>query len=216
MKVLNAAVEAAVTAAMTTTKSGSVSSAVVNAAVNAAIAASQLVEAPPPVNPLPPRVQQQTLTFTSAEATNISENATNLDMSDYEDFTTTVNAPQMQNSDTLQNSNIVENSPPMMNGGGNSGINVQTSRQPVLVVPLNMTSNSGPAEYLQSPAPGAPPTFAVDTSRSIQPTSGRSRGSRSTSPSSNSGERVNVTKLGSSTPDSSITPATRVTVVKGS
>jgi hypothetical protein len=103
-------------------------------------------------------------------------------------------------------------------GGGNysgNSVNVQTTTQPVLVVPLSMTSQPS-AQLVKSPAPGAPATFAVDTS-SLTPSQPRSRsGSGSSSRASTPGgsSRVNVTKTGGSSESMPAAPNTRVTVVK--
>ena len=102
----------------------------------------------------------------------------------------------------------------MSGGGGNNNsnqVNVQTSTQPVLVVPLSMVPNTAPpAEFLQSPAPGTPPTFAVDT-HSVGMEGGAKR-SRSSSPSG----KVNVSKMGASSgSEAPVAASTRVTVVKG-
>jgi len=96
-----------------------------------------------------------------------------------------------------------------------SEVNVQTSTQPVLVVPLNMAQQAPPAEYIGSATPGAPPTFAVDTSQramgaagfgqpQVQPRRNPSRSPQRPAPSSGSqinsntvaSTRVNVIKEG--------------------
>lgn len=59
----------------------------------------------------------------------------------------------------------------VMEGGGQppqsttrqNSVNVQTSNQPVLVIPMNV-GQTAPTELIQPPMPGAPATFAVDTS----------------------------------------------------
>jgi DNA-directed RNA polymerase II subunit RPB2 len=45
-----------------------------------------------------------------------------------------------------------------------SGINVQTTSQPVLVVPLSVNQAPAPTEIIQAPTPNTPATIAVDTS----------------------------------------------------
>ena len=45
-----------------------------------------------------------------------------------------------------------------------SGINVQTTSQPVLVVPLSVNQAPAPTELIQAPTPNTPATIAVDTS----------------------------------------------------
>jgi len=197
-RVLNAAVEAAVNAVLssTTTNSGSINSETVNAAVNAAIAATNAVpEVEEPLNSQASLLK--TLTFAPATQTeNVSE-ATNLGNEDYEEFPETKSQNQSQQNQSQQNQ-----------------VSVQTSTQPVLVVPLNMVQNTAPpAEMLQSPAPGAPPTFTVDTKSASMNMEGGKRSSRSSSPSS---EKVSVTKMSSpSGSESPVSPSTRVTVVKG-
>jgi DNA-directed RNA polymerase II subunit RPB2 len=79
-------------------------------------------------------------------------------------------------------------------------VNVQTSSQPVLVVPLSM-QQAAPTEMIPPAAPGAPSTIAVDTSESAmrgitsRPPSRRPSGS-STNASTNA--TVTVNKVGSS------------------
>ena len=55
----------------------------------------------------------------------------------------------------------------LQGGGGNSsngsGVNVQTTSQPVLVIPMNV-GQAAPTEIIRSPIAGAPSTIAVDTS----------------------------------------------------
>jgi len=224
MRVLNAAVEAAVNAALnSTTTSASVNAAVVNAAVNAAISATNAM---PEVEAQPQPMSLQTMTFAPATQTNISE-PSGLQMDDYEEFPSGENngsnnsSNSSNNNDSSNSSNNGSNNngsyntnTNMSGGGGNnssSQVNVQTSTQPVLVVPLSMVPNKAPpAEFLQSPAPGAPPTFAVDT-HSVGMEGGAKR-SRSSSPSG----KVNVSKMGASSgSEAPVAASTRVTVVKG-
>jgi len=70
-------------------------------------------------------------------------------------------------------------------GGGK--VSIQTASGPVLVVPMNVTHA---AQRIASPAPGAPATYAIETSPSAMKSIGlesgnsrRSASSRSTSPS---------------------------------
>jgi hypothetical protein len=90
--------------------------------------------------------------------------------------------------------------------GGGQGVNVQTTSQPVLVIPLNMNKPADPTQVIPAPAPGAPQTIAVDTSpnamRGIgaaQPprnnTSQKKRNIGAPAPSV-----VNVSKVGGSAP----------------
>jgi hypothetical protein len=94
--------------------------------------------------------------------------------------------------------------PQMQQQQQQQGVNVQTTNQPVLVVPLSM--NQGPArtEMIPPPAPGAPSTLAVDTSanamRGIAPAAApnaqRPRNNRSASPGAGAPANVTVNKLG--------------------
>jgi hypothetical protein len=81
-------------------------------------------------------------------------------------------------------------------------------------VPLNMVQNQAPpAEFMRAPAPGTPPTFAVDTSTAGPPMEGggrRTPRSRSQSPGTN---RVSVKKMGGES-EGPVPASTRVTVVK--
>ena len=123
------------------------------------------------------------------------------------------NSSSGSNNNSSSGSN--NSSRPTQQGGSvqrDSGINVQTSTQPVLVVPLNMSSQPS-AQYLKSPAPGAPATFAVDTS-TLTPSQPTRNGGSSRSQSPNASPRVNVTKTGGSSESAPAAPNTRVTVVK--
>lgn len=177
-KVLNAAVNAAVNAAIsTTTRPGStqaqVNAAAVNAAVNAAIAATNRVEGPTGAAAAAPpsAAAAQALTFTP-----VAPPGTAAPASAVPDLTPSLNTGPL----------AVEGLPPGMSevdvdaeipvqGGGGPGpqhapVNVQTSGQPVLVVPLNVggaPAMAPPAEYVQPPIGGAPATFAVDTSERV-------------------------------------------------
>jgi DNA-directed RNA polymerase II subunit RPB2 len=79
-------------------------------------------------------------------------------------------------------------------------VNVQTSSQPVLVVPLSM-QQAAPTEMIPPAAPGAPATIAVDTSenamRGIAPRP-PSRRPSSTNANVNTNGNVTVNKVGSS------------------
>jgi hypothetical protein len=74
-------------------------------------------------------------------------------------------------------------------------------------------SSQPSAQYLKSPAPGAPATFAVDTS-TLTPSQPKRSGGSSRSQSPNASPRVNVTKTGGSSESAPAPPNTRVTVVK--
>jgi hypothetical protein len=55
-----------------------------------------------------------------------------------------------------------------MGGSRGGGVNVQTSTQPVLVVPLNI-GQAGPKDsYIPGPSPDAPSTYSIDTSANEQ------------------------------------------------
>lgn len=81
-------------------------------------------------------------------------------------------------------------------------VNVQTSSQPVLVVPLSM-QQAAPTEMIPPAAPGAPSTIAVDTSENAmrgitsRPPSRRPSGTN-TNANSNPNATVTVNKVGSS------------------
>ena len=243
-KVLNAAVEAAVNASLKTgnTAGRKVSSEVVSAAVNAAIAASKeseirtaQSEVVVPAN----TTEVQTLSFSApgpsiplprpTEMGPVISEPSGLSEGDYESLSQENDSGNSANSaNSISGSRERESSQESYNGrGGGQGyqqgqgsVNVQTSSQPVLVVPLNMTSQQGgqgQAQYLNSAAPGAPATFAVDTSTITNPSAPRSQSnSRSASPSRNNAQKVSVTKTGGGGPPSPTPANTRVTVVKHS
>lgn len=105
------------------------------------------------------------------------------------------------------------------NANQSNSVNVQTSTQPVLVVPLNVAQQAPPAQMIQSGIPGAPATFAVDTSDSAMNAVGLSNAkpatrSRSGSNASNSSanSRVSVNKLGASASDNVSNSASNVKV----
>ena len=226
-RILNAAVEAAVNASLNSGSTSTrpsmsrVSPAVVNAAVNAAISAakeSQQRESQGEVEAPVNTTEVQTLAFSapgpSIPIPQISE-PSGLGEEDFEVMPGEGSQNSNQGSQQ-QNSQQGSQQQNIQQGGGNAGngVNVQTSTQPVLVVPLNMMqgTTSQPAQYMSSPAPGAPATFAVDTGNiTAQPRSrSNSRGSAS---STGTSSRVNVTKSGGGAeppPPSN----TRVTVVK--
>jgi hypothetical protein len=56
-----------------------------------------------------------------------------------------------------------QSQPQQGGGGGGGGVNVQTSNQPVLVIPMNVGA-AAPTEFYRPPMSGAPGTIAVDTS----------------------------------------------------
>ena len=81
-------------------------------------------------------------------------------------------------------------------------VNIQTTNQPVLVVPLSMNKAPEPTQVIPPPAPGAPSTLAVDTSTNAMrgvvppPAPQRPRNNRGTSPGAPA--NVTVNKLGGS------------------
>jgi hypothetical protein len=228
-RVLNAAVEAAVNAALTTsTVPGKVNSAVVNAAVNAAIAASNEMPAatndsnwgsvPPPPPGAPGSAIQQAkppplgaLQFTSAAPTQTSMQAPTpllaqtqgLGEDDYDAFP--------EDSDVAPGLAM-----PQQQQQQQSQVNVQTTTQPVLVVPLNMAQQqTSPAEYLGSAVPGAPPTFAVDTGPRSMASAGLPAATAAPTINRRSASRSpGATRAQSSQINSATAPSTRVNVIK--
>jgi DNA-directed RNA polymerase II subunit RPB2 len=112
--------------------------------------------------------------------------------------------------------------PVAANNARSNGVNVQTTSQPVLVIPMNI-GTAAPTEAISPPMPGAPTTLAVDTSERAMrglnlPATGQNRRS-------NSGNRavgsvparanavVNVQREGSTTPTNS-NANVRVSVTK--
>jgi len=244
LDVLNAAVAAAVTATLNTTTmgtstststrenigkngvSGSVNAAIINAAVNAAVKAASFASNLVPEEGMSPWAPQPTTTQLPQSMSFVA--ATTTQQQQQQQPSTNISAPMdfgEGDYDEIPMNGGAMNSPPMnsapMNSPPNNSVNVQTTTQPVLVVPLSMVPTTNPAaQFLPSPAPGAPPTFAVDTNdagRGMEGGSwgsggGRTRGpgrSRSASPSSGRGS---ASAEASSAP---IAPTTRVTVVKG-
>jgi len=76
----------------------------------------------------------------------------------------------------------------------------QVQSQPYMVVPFSVNQAPAPTEFIPPPAPGAPPTLAVDTSQNAM--RGFSAPSRPTSPRRNAPQNssgvVSVSKMGSS------------------
>jgi DNA-directed RNA polymerase II subunit RPB2 len=225
-RILNAAVEAAVNAALTTsTIPGKVDSAVVNAAVNAAIAASKNVpEEVIPVQSTTTSLPTGTLQFTSA-ASNPIQNVFNQPVNvglDEDDYDTFPNDSDVNPGISMPVNRQAQGQPMMQRGGSmleqsnTSQVNVQTSTQPVLVVPLNMTQQQAPpAEYIGTAVAGAPPTFAVDTgersmkSIGLDAPPGNQRRSASRSPG-----RAMPQGSSSQQINSSMNSTTRVNVIK--
>jgi hypothetical protein len=93
-------------------------------------------------------------------------------------------------------------------------VNVQTTNQPVLVVPLNVAQQQAPpAEYLGQSVPGAPATFAVDTGE-------RAMNATGFQPQNNSGRNRSRTPRASNAPqqsnqiDANTNPSTKLNVIK--
>jgi DNA-directed RNA polymerase II subunit RPB2 len=113
----------------------------------------------------------------------------------------------------------LSNQPPVALTTPNNSVNVQTTNQPVLVVPLSMNRNPAPTELIQPPAPGAPSTLAVDTSPNalsgIAPprsnTPNRNKRSNSPTPAPSV---VNVNKVGGGMPSAAQAANVRVNVSK--
>jgi DNA-directed RNA polymerase II subunit RPB2 len=225
-RVLNAAVEAAVNAALTTsTVPGKVNSAVVNAAVNAAIAASNAMPeevAEPTVTRQPMSASMGNLQFTSAAPQQLAQPTVDegLGEDDYdvfpEDSEVNTGLDMPRRSQQLQNLNQYQNQNQNQN---QSQVNVQTTTQPVLVVPLNMAQQQAPpAEYMGSAAPGAPPTFSVDTSQRAMGAAGfgepQIQRNRSASRSASRSPGRSVAQSSGPQINSSTAANTRVNVIK--
>ena len=171
-RVLNAAVEAAVNAVVnasaTSTTPARLNAAAVNAAVSAAMAATKDVPLDEKVAPAASaNAPSQNLVFSPAFA-NAAAAAPS-------------GAPDLEeaNLDEMPEGEPINSAPTAPAPVQNSQVNVQTSTQPVLVVPLNVGAaapTAPPAEFMNSPAPGAPPTFAVDTSERAMNATGLSGG----------------------------------------
>lgn len=232
-RVLNAAVEAAVNAVVnsgTTTSPERMNAAAVNAAVNAAVAAARNVpaEAAAP-NAAAVQPVSQNLTLVPAASLNTAAPAfgaegleeADLDMlPEGEPVNAGINNAGLGNSTQayVNQANAAMNQRSFQQGGA-QGVNVQTSTQPVLVVPLSVGNQAPPAQFIPPPAPGAPPTFAVDTDERSMAAAGLSGGwaprsrpaSRSSSPRGPAPPRSRATSNG--VPES-IAPNTKVTVTK--
>jgi DNA-directed RNA polymerase II subunit RPB2 len=91
----------------------------------------------------------------------------------------------------------------------------QVQSQPYMVVPFSVNQAPAPTEFIPPPAPGAPPTLAVDTSQNAMKSFGAP--SRPTSPRRNGPQNssgvVSVSKMGSS-PAASQSANVRVSVNK--
>jgi hypothetical protein len=242
---VNAALNSGSVSTSTLASGKKVSSEVVVAAVNAAVAAAkeeQKVSEEQSANEAVNTTEVQTLAFSTPAPViplpQISE-PLGLGDEDYENLpgTESQNSPSSNlnslnsnlsnssssntnsNSKSSSSQNYNNTSPMQQQGGAyhnDNGVNVQTTTQPVLVVPLNVSRQSS-AQMLGSPAPGAPATFAVDTSSlgaGVPSAGAKTTPSRGSSPGRT--PRVSVIKTGGSSETAPATPNTRVTVVKHS
>lgn len=233
-RVLNAAVEAAVNAVVnsgTTTSPERMNAAAVNAAVNAAVAAARNVPAEDAsfnattANAVQPLTQNLTLVpaSNSAAPTFGAEGLQEADLDmlpEGEPVNAGISNNGLGNSAQayVNQANAAMNQRPLQQGGA-QGVNVQTSTQPVLVVPLSVGNQAPPAQFIHPPAPGAPPTIAVDTDERSMAAAGLSGGwaprsrpaSRSSSPRGPAPPRSRATSNG--IPES-IAANTKVTVTK--
>ena len=92
----------------------------------------------------------------------------------------------------------------------------QAQSQPYMVVPFSVNQAPAPTEFIPPPAPGAPPTLAVDTSQNAMKSFGspsRPTSPRRSAPQNSSGV-VSVNKMGSSSPAPSQSANVRVSVNK--
>ena len=215
-KVLNAAVEAAVNATLNSNMNSKprMNAAAVTAAVNAAVAAANNIGASGPDEPkMVSQQQTQNLTFTPANMPSqqpMLSDATPLGDEDFDELPS--DQPQSQPQPQQQQSQQQQQQAP---------INVQTSQQPVMIIPMNVGQQAPPAQMVQSGIPGAPPTFAVDTSadalrsaglNALPQSNSAQRRSRSNSP--NGPGRVSVNKVGAPSEAMSSNPNVRVSVNK--
>jgi hypothetical protein len=239
-RVLNAAMEAAMNAVVNTTTRGDVTaqrlnSVAVNAAVNAAMAAAR--EAPLDASGITAptsSVLPQNMVFTPAN-TSVAINTARLaqaptstsgeleeaDLDAMPEGAPIASEQQPGTSSLPQ----IQQQPVVMTGGSQASapVNVQTSTQPVLVVPLNVGQAQAPAaQYLPPPVGGAPPTFAVDTSEQAMAAAGLSSGyapqarSRAASRSASPGTRPRAQSGANSSGNSAAlsAPNVKVNVVK--
>ena len=149
------------------------------------------------------------------------------------------NAPAGLQEDDLKglpfaDEGAAEAAPAAAQGGGgqaappqrNTSVNVQTSSQPVLVIPMSVGVSS-PTELVEPPIPGAPATIAVDTRESAMrglnlPSVGQALRSRSNTSSGTKRVQgggapntiVNVRREGASSPTPSSSSNVRVSVTK--
>jgi hypothetical protein len=201
-KVLNAAVEAAVNATLkATTTSGRVTAAAVNAAVNAAVAAARQVPEEVATGPTgaPANTFQMTPTANSFQMTPA---ANSLQMSPAAEAPATFSEPVglgEEDFSSLDDSAAPAATPTQQQGGGgrSSSVNVQTSSQPVLVIPMNVGPPPAATQMIGPPVNGAPSTISVDTSRNaiqntIEQTSQRPKSRRGSGSSNSSASAANA------------------------
>jgi hypothetical protein len=222
-KVLNAAVEAAVNATLksSTSTSGRVTAAAVSAAVNAAVAAARQV----PLDNVEPA--EAVDTFNVSPAVNATPS---LNSPAAVNATPSLNSPAAVNAAAINTLKVSPTtsatfSEPVglgdgdfstldekadtfaeQKGGGSSSVNVQTSTQPVLVIPMNVGRAPAATQMISPPVNGAPSTISIDTSQSAiqntmqQPTQRPSKNRRgsgvSTTSTSLPNTIVNVIKEG--------------------
>jgi hypothetical protein len=147
---------------------------------------------------VPSAATPNTITFQVPQGMSIQQQQTPVedetdDMPYFEEGVSGPQAPTQQ---------VAPPAPAQQQQGGGGGIHVQTSNQPVLVIPMNVGTPTAPTQLIESPRPGAPKTIAVDTTanamkqQGLPQTGGGSGGGakRSGSPSA----RLNVTKRGGS------------------
>lgn len=192
-KVLNAAVEAAVNATLkATTTSGRVTAAAVNAAVNAAVAAARQVPEEVATGP----------TGAPANTFQMSPVANSFQMSPVAEASATFSEPVglgEEDFSSLDDSTAraAPAAPVQQQGGGSSSVNVQTSTQPVLVIPMNVGTPPAATQMIGPPVNGAPSTISVDTSRNaiqntIEQTSQRPKSRRGSGASNSSAPAANA------------------------
>jgi DNA-directed RNA polymerase II subunit RPB2 len=210
-KALNAAMTAAVNAVIEKANSGTATAATlnataVNAAVTAAMAAAREVgpetEGAAALSGVAANALPQNLVFTPAQPAAVANGALSGATSGAANGLEEADLDALPEGEPVLAGNAAgqagltarATAPPaaplvQTAGGGAAPVNVQTATQPVLVVPLNVGTAPPPAEYIAPPAPGAPPTFAVDTGPGAMSAAGLQSGgySRPASPSRSRG-----------------------------
>ena len=147
---------------------------------------------------VPSAATPNTITFQVPQGMSIQQQQTPVedetdDIPYFEEGVSGTQAPTQQVAPTV----------PAQQQQGGGGVNVHTSNQPVLVIPMNVGTPTAPTQLIDSPRPGAPKTIAVDTTANAMKQqglpqmaggSGGGGAKRSGSPSA----RLNVTKRGGS------------------